>query len=104
MMEAFRCGRETVKVSQLPTGNPPLLPMAEYVKGHEDVILGIKSYIKFWQNLGNGSFVPRYYKRVIDYWINVIQELNKPITSEARLYTQFWPKSQGSQELDNMDA
>ena len=41
---------------------------------------------------------------MIDYWINVIQELNKPITIEARLYTQFWPKSQGYQELPNMDG
>ena len=48
----------------LPHGDPPLVPMAEYVKAHEEVISGLKNYIKFWQNLGNGSSVPRYYRPV----------------------------------------
>ena len=56
----------------LPQGNPPLVPMANFVKAHEEVILGLKNYIRFWENLGNGSSVPRYYRPVIDYWSNVI--------------------------------
>ena len=66
----------------LPHGNPPLLPMAEYVKGYIDVISGIKAYVKFWEKLGSGVSAPRYYRPVIDYWNNVIQDLGKPITLE----------------------
>lgn len=50
----------------LPQGNPPLVPMEKFVKAHEEVISGLKNYIRFWQNLGNGSCVPRYYRPVID--------------------------------------
>ena len=79
----------------LPHGNPPLLPMAEYVKGYIDVISGIKAYVKFWEKLGSGVSAPRYYKPVIEYWNNVIEELGKRITSEYALYEDFWPKTQG---------
>ena len=78
----------------LPHGDPPQVPMAEYVKAHEEVILGLKNYIKFWQNLGNGSSVPRYYRPVIDYWSKVIEEIGKEIISEGVLYEMFWPKTQ----------
>ena len=87
----------------LPQGNPPLVPMANFVKAHEEVILGLKNYIRFWENLGNGSSVPRYYRPVIDYWSNVIQELGKPILSEANTFEDFWPKTQGSHQLDDMN-
>ena len=73
----------------LPHGDPPLVPMVEYVKAHEEVILGLKNYIKFWQNLGNGSSVLRYYRPVIDYWSKVIEEIGKPIISEGNLYEMF---------------
>ena len=47
--------------------------------------------------------MPRYYRRVIDYWSNVIQELGRPILSEEMLYYEdFWPKSRGSHQLDDM--
>ena len=51
----------------LPKGDPPLLAMAQHIKMHKEVISGLKGYINFWQNLSNGSFVPRYYRLVIDY-------------------------------------
>ena len=63
---------------RLPKGDPPLLAMAEHIKMYEEVISRLKGYIKFWQNLSNGSFVPRYYRPVIDYWSNVIKEIGKP--------------------------
>ena len=71
---------------------------------HAKIISGLKGYIKFWQNLSSGSFVPRYYMLVIDYWSNVIEELGKPIHSEERNYTNFWPKSEGSHQLDDMNV
>ena len=71
---------------------------------HAKIISGLKGYIKFWQNLSSGSFVLRYYRLVIDYWSNVIEELGKPIHSEGRNYTNFWPKSEGSHQLDDMNV
>ena len=65
----------------LPQGNLPLVVMAEFVKAHKEVISGFKNYIRFWQNLGNGSSVPRDYRPVIDYWSNAVEELGKPILS-----------------------
>ena len=88
----------------LPHGFPPLLPMAEYVKGHMDVIAGLKAYVKFWEKLGNGVSTPRYYRPVIDYWNNVIQELGKPSISGYALYKDFWPQTQGSHQFDDVDA
>ena len=64
----------------------------------------MKGYIKFWQNLSTGLDVPRYYCPVIGYWSNVIEELGKPIQSEERIYTSFWPKSEGSHQLDDMNV
>ena len=88
----------------LPQGNPPLVPMEKFVKAHEEVIFRLKNYIRFWQNLGNGSGVPRYYRPVIDYWSNVIQELGRPILSEEMFYYEdFCPKSQGSHKVDDMN-
>ena len=40
---------------------------------------------------------------IIDYWSNVIQELGKPILSEANTFEDFWPKTQGSHQLDDMN-
>ena len=85
----------------LPQGNPPSLPMAKFVKAHDEVISGLKNYIRFWQNLSNGPNMPRYYSLVIDYWSAVIEELGKPaITSSLTdTFENFWPKSQGSHQL-----
>ena len=66
--------------------------MVQYVKAHEEVILGLKNYIRFSQNLGNGSSVRRYSRPVIDYWSNVIEEIRKEIVSEAILFGNFGQK------------
>ena len=78
--------------------------MAKHIKMYAKIISGLKGYIKFWQNLSSGSFVSRYYILVIYYWSNVIEELGKPIHSEGRNYTNFWPKSEGSHQLDDMNV
>ena len=83
----------------LPQGNPPLVPIAQYVKAHEEVILGLKNYIRFWQNLGNGVNVPGYYRPVIDYWSKMIEEIGKEIISETIMYENFWPKTQEYHQL-----
>ena len=79
----------------LPQGNPPLLPMAKFVKAHDEVISELKNYIRFWQNLSNGPNMPRYYSLVIDYWSAVIEELGKPAitTSLTDTFENLWPKS-----------
>ena len=64
-MRASLYGRKTMNLNHL--GDPPLTPMVEHVKGHEDVMLGLKAYKKIRQNLRNGSCVPRFYRLVIDY-------------------------------------
>ena len=64
----------------------------------------MKNYVRFWEKPGNGTGVPRYYRPVIDYWSNVIEELGKPIRSEAIFFDDFWPKTQGSHQLDDMNT
>ena len=85
----------------LSQGNPPLLPMAKFVKEHDEVISGLKNYTIILQNLSNGPNMPRYYSLVIDYWSVVIEKLGKPTitTSLTDTFENFWPKSQGSHQL-----
>ena len=78
--------------------------MAKFVKGREEVISGIHSSMRFWQSLGRDAFVPQYQRPMIDHLDSVVKERRKPIASEIGVYASFWPRSEGANQVNTLEA
>lgn len=66
------------------------------MKDHDDVVLGIKSWINHWKAVSSKDTSGGYGIRlnpVIDYWSNVVSLVAPTIPTGQKLRTSYWPKT-----------
>ena len=102
--------RDSTGKPTLPKGLPTLLPMFEYIKDHQEVICGIKDYLKYWERWtivqGPEADYTKFITPVIEYWKTMINSLQTSNVQEDTLFMDFWPKTQGDttfQDADDVD-
>ena len=99
--------RDEAGTPHLPKGDLMLVPMFEYIKDHEEVVSGIKDYLKYWERWSNvqGPYAKftKFIMPVIDYWKEMILSLQTPNVHEDTIFMDFWPKTQGDIMCSKMD-
>ena len=94
----------------LPSGSPPsVLPRT--MKGHAEVLKGIKGFIQYWKDVGatdsTGEYM-RQHAHLVQYWTRVEDALQDPqMEAVDVLCMGFWPRTRQSfnvQTLYGMDG
>ena len=76
-----------------PRGEPLHVPQRR-MRGVEDIEKGIAGYMKYWRDLCNVDVTGEYqrrYEHLVQYWCDVKEALDEPITPSNDLKEGFWP-------------
>ena len=91
----------------LPIGSPNMLPIADYVRDSPYVVNGIRDYLSFWekwsQKKGKEALYTQFIEQVIEYWKDMIIELQKPTNKCVGRYIGFWPKTEGTHRMQQIE-
>ena len=91
----------------LPVGCPNMLPIADYVKDNLSVVNGIRDYLSFWEKWseknGKEATCTQFIEPVIDYWKDMIIELQRPTNKCVGNYGGFWPKTEGTHHMQHIE-
>ena len=94
----------------LPLGNPPAV-LPRTMKGHAEILKGIKGFIQYWENVGAADVTGEYTRQhahIVQYWTRVENALQDPeMEAVDVLCMGFWPRTRQSfnvQTLYGMDG